>query len=145
MSVNERPDWDDWALGIAQAVAARADCRRRKVGAVILDMRNRVVSTGYNGANGKQRGCLAGGCPRGLQSLEQVPSGSPYDEAGPGFCIATHAEMNALLQADPLRLTSATLYCNTSVCRWCLKVIANTDIRRIVQLNSRGHKEVRLV
>lgn len=33
MSSNERPDWDAYFLGIARAVAERADCTRSKVGA----------------------------------------------------------------------------------------------------------------
>jgi deoxycytidylate deaminase len=48
--MTDRPSWDDWALGIAHAVAARADCTRRKIGAVILDSEHRIVSTGYNGS-----------------------------------------------------------------------------------------------
>lgn len=59
-----RPGWDQYFLGIAQAVSARADCTRRKVGAVIVKDR-RIVSTGYNGAASGEGSCLAGDCPRG--------------------------------------------------------------------------------
>lgn len=44
-----RPDWDDYFLGVADAVAVRADCRRRQVGAVIVSEDRRIISTGYNG------------------------------------------------------------------------------------------------
>lgn len=38
-----RPDWTQWALGPLNALAARADCSRRQVGAVILDDAPRPV------------------------------------------------------------------------------------------------------
>lgn len=44
-----RPDWDTYFLGVADAVAVRADCRRRQVGAVIVSEDRRIISTGYNG------------------------------------------------------------------------------------------------
>ena len=45
-----RPDWDDYFVAIARAVAERSDCRRRKVGAVLVDRDHRLVGTGYTGA-----------------------------------------------------------------------------------------------
>lgn len=59
----ERPDWDTYFLGVAQSISARADCRRRTVGAVIVSQDHRVLSTGYNGAPPGRPGCLAGACP----------------------------------------------------------------------------------
>ena len=65
-STPARPSFDDWALLLAAAVSVRGDCTRKQVGAVILDTRNRIVSTGYNGAPPGGPSCLAGQCPRGL-------------------------------------------------------------------------------
>jgi dCMP deaminase len=45
---HRRPDWDDYFLGIARAVAARGECVRSRVGAVLV-RDNRIVATGYNG------------------------------------------------------------------------------------------------
>ena len=124
-----RPSWDAYFLGIAQAVAARADCTRRQVGAVIVDQHHRILSTGYNGAAPGRPGCLtAGACPRGLSGVEP---GSSYD-TGPGSCIAIHAEANALLRADGWLLRWATLYCTDKPCDGCQKLIDGAGISRLV-------------
>jgi deoxycytidylate deaminase len=44
-----RPNWDDTWLEVARVVARRSLCVRDQVGAVIVDPRNRIVATGYNG------------------------------------------------------------------------------------------------
>ena len=51
-----RPNWDEYFLGIAAAVAQRADCERRQVGAVVIGPDHRIVGTGYNGAPAGQPG-----------------------------------------------------------------------------------------
>ena len=44
----KKPNWDEYFMEIAKVVKSRADCLRRRVGAVIVkDFR--IVSTGYNG------------------------------------------------------------------------------------------------
>ncbi len=40
---SNRPDWHTWGVGIAAAVALRADCTRRRVGAVIFDEAHRIL------------------------------------------------------------------------------------------------------
>lgn len=147
-----RPGFDDWALLLAAAVATRGDCRRKQVGAVILDTRNRVVITGYNGAPPGGPSCLAGECPRGRHFLaprldassaasctcgtrwpctQAAEPGSSYD-SGPGTCIAVHAEMNAIIFADPLRLPGATIYVTRQPCTGCARMIAGAGIARTV-------------
>lgn len=124
-----RPSFDEWALGIAQAVAARGDCTRRQVGAVILDVNHRVVSTGYNGAPSGRPGCLtAGACPRAGSDVEP---GSSYD-TGPGACTAIHAEANALLHGDWAAMQGATVYVTDEPCEGCRKLIRGAGLVRIV-------------
>lgn len=104
-----RPDWDPYFLNIAKAVAERADCTRRRFGAVLVKD-HRIVATGYNGAPAGHKGCLEGGCPRGQVSAEAVPHYSSYDSGGPGHCVAVHAEANALLYAGRDDARGSTLY-----------------------------------
>lgn len=156
----KRPSWDEWALGIAEAVATRADCTRRKVGAVILDKDHRIVSTGYNGSPPGGPSCLAGACPRGRHyELEDPPEtiragftkcacgkdwdplyggcpdavqpGSSYD-TGAGSCIALHAEQNAIIWAAPERLAGSTMYITCAPCDGCARLIAGVGITRVI-------------
>lgn len=126
-----RPDFDTYFLGIAKAVAARGDCRRRQIGAVIVDREKRIAGTGYNGSPSGGPSCLKGECPRGLLTPEEVPHDSSYD-TGPGICHALHAEMNALLHTDRSRLAGATIYVTARPCDGCRKIIAGTKIERTV-------------
>lgn len=125
--VSSRPSWDDYFIGIARAVAARADCSRRQIGAVVV-RDNRIVSTGYNGSPPGGPSCLAGECPR---STSNVPPGSSYD-SGPGACIAVHAELNALLYAGIDGCKGSTLYITDQPCDGCAKIIAASGIECVV-------------
>jgi dCMP deaminase len=128
----DRPTWHHYFLGIAETVARRADCRRRAVGAVVVGRDHRILATGYNGTRPGYQGCLAGGCPRGLLSYEDVAAFSDYnDPASPGYCISTHAEMNALLYAGT-RVTGATVYVTDPPCPGCFKALGNAGIDRLV-------------
>lgn len=125
-----RPDWTEWALGIAVAVSARADCSRRKVGAVILDPDKRIVATGYNGAPAGEPGCLtAGACPRA--SSGAVGLVSSYEE-GPTRCEAVHAEANALLRASWAQMKSSTLVVTCEPCYQCWVLIKGTPLYAVV-------------
>lgn len=117
-----RPTWDEYFSAIAISVSRRADCRRRQVGAVIVDADHRILSTGYNGAPSGHAGCLDGHCPRGLLSYAEVSALSAYDD-----CISIHAEANALLYART-SLVGATIYVTCKPCKDCAKLIAGSGI-----------------
>ena len=142
-----RPGWDDYFLGIAKAVAARADCTRAEHGAVIV-RGHTIIATGYNGAPGGAPGCLGGACPRGRHWLVQlaervecgcggrwpcpdaVPSGSSYD-TGPGACISIHAEANAIIRADYEKMQDSQMYVTGEPCGGCWKLIKGAGIMEV--------------
>ena len=125
------PGWDDYFLGIADAVAARAKCTRRRVGAV-LTIDHRIIATGYNGAAPGEDDCLAGACPPGKLGYDDVPGLGDYDRPGtPGFCIAIHAEVNALLAAN-WNGEGHTLFVTHEPCATCARLIVNS--RRVVRV-----------
>lgn len=120
-----RPSWDEYFLGIAEAVAQRSDCERSRVGAVIVKDR-RIRATGYNSAPAGKPGCDT--CPRRLSGCEP---GSDYGP-GPGSCVAVHAEANALLYCDRVDLQGATLYITRGPCYACQKLIEAAGITNVI-------------
>lgn len=130
MAASERPGWDEYFLGIAAAVAVRADCTRRKVGAVIVKDQ-RIKASGYNGAPSGGLSCLAGECPRGRMSPEQVEPGSSYD-TGSGACIALHAEQNAIMYCSREDRIGATIYVTDQPCDGCMRMISGSGLVRVV-------------
>jgi dCMP deaminase len=122
-----RPSWDAWGLAIAQAIALRGDCRRRQIGAVIMDARHKIIGTGYNGVAPGQQGCIDGGCPRAFTSVEP---NSSYD-TGPGRCIAVHAEANSVADAGAAALmsSSCTIYITQAPCLGCQNLLDRFLIR----------------
>lgn len=156
-----RPGWDEYFLKIAEAVALRANCTRRKAGAVIVKHR-RIVSTGYNGAPAGEPGCLDGHCPRGRHwlavevdisatiegVLRHEPGWAPMCGCGnewpcpkaatPGVgnyedCTAIHAEANAIIYADRDHCEGATIYLVPGhPCYGCTKLIKGAGIVRAV-------------
>lgn len=128
----DRSTIDEYGILLARAVAFRADCTRRRVGAVIIDEFRRIVGTGYNGAPPGQPGCLtAGACPRGRMSKTEVAPLSSYD-TGTGTCIANHAEANAIMFSQPADRRGATVYCTDAPCDGCKRIMNGSGLARAV-------------
>ena len=71
-------------------------------------------------------------CPRGRLDYGEVPAFSDYDVPGsPGFCIAIHAEMNALLFATR-DTAGSTAYVTDKPCSGCRKALAAAGVVRAV-------------
>ncbi len=120
-----RPSWDQYFMDIARTVAARSNCMKRQVAAVIVSER-RIISTGYNGTPRGVKNCNEGGCPRCNGFSE---SGRNLEE-----CLCSHGEENAIVQASyhGIAIRDATLYTTYSPCLMCSKMIINAGIRRVV-------------
>jgi dCMP deaminase len=120
-----RPSWDEYFMKIAQVVALRSNCIKRKVAAVVVRDR-RVISTGYNGTPRGTRNCYEGGCPR---CNDLADSGTRLDE-----CLCSHGEENAITQAayHGVSVKGATLYSTFAPCLMCTKMIINAGIHEVV-------------
>lgn len=114
--MSKRPSWDKYFIAIAKTVSTRSHDAETKVGAVLVDRYNRIISTGYNGF---PPGCDDNNLPN------TRPDKYPY---------MIHAEMNAIVAAYSDTYGS-TLYCTLSPCKDCTKIIIAAGIKRIVYLD----------
>jgi dCMP deaminase len=124
-----RPEPDEYFMGIALAVRARANCTGRRVGSIIV-RDNRILSTGYNGTPSKMRNCEDGGCHRCANPQAYQP-GEGYD-----VCICVHAEQNALLAAARfgVAVEGCSLYTTLQPCFGCLKEVLQASVREVCYL-----------
>ncbi len=125
---SRRKGWDEYFMAIAQLVAERSTCLRRKVGAILVQER-RILCTGYNGAPHNLPHCSVVGCLRermGIRSGERIE-----------ICRGIHAEQNTLVQAATfgIKVSGATLYCTHSPCITCAKMLINAGIKEFVIAN----------
>lgn len=120
--MSEREPWDQYFMSMAEHAASRSTCTRRKVGAVAVNNRNRVIGTGYNGAPSGLEHCTTETCVR--RKLD-IPSGTQLD-----LCKAIHAEANIVLQLGD-RLKGAKVYCTTQPCTSCLKLLMGASVSEI--------------
>lgn len=116
----------DWHyMRLAQEVASQSKCLKAKYGTVIVDVNDRIISTGYNG---KPAGCINDAiCYR---------MGSESAEHKPHCCL--HSEANALMYCDATKTRGATLYVNGLPCQMCGLLILQAGIRRLVYLSDGG-------
>ena len=132
----ERISKENYYLDIAQTVASRSTCLRKKYGAIIVG-NDIIISTGYNGApRGRKNCCDLGYCMR--ESLN-IPRGERYE-----MCRSLHAEQNAIIAASPERMKGAVLYlacvdsksgellAGTCSCQMCKRVVLNAGISKVI-------------
>ena len=120
---------DEYFLQIANTVATRATCPRRKVGCVLVDSKQHIVATGYNGVPSGFTHCIDVPCEGA-----DLPSGTGLD-----VCEAIHAEVNAFLQ---LRSDdNLTAYVTIMPCFSCAKMMANSNIKRLVAAEEYVHNQ----
>ena len=132
----ERVSKHNYYLDIAQTVAERSTCLRKKYGAIIVK-NDIIVSTGYNGAPRGRRNCSdIGSCTR---ELLHIPSGERYE-----LCRSVHAEANAIISASRRDMIGATIYLvgrdaltnellpNAMSCSMCKRQIINAGIDKVV-------------
>lgn len=110
-------------LRLLPTIKSRASCPRRQTGAVIVDKKHRLISTGYNGP------------PSGLPNCTEKPCPGSNDVTGDTrLCIALHAEHNAIYFAGDRREQAHTMYCTTQPCTKCCLEILQTPIKRVIYL-----------
>ena len=127
---------ENYYLDIAQTVAERSTCLRRKFGSIIVKD-DSIISTGYNGAPRGRKNCIdLGHCTR--EELG-IPRGERYE-----MCRSVHAEANAIIAAARDLMIGSTLYMacidpktrepmpGTTSCAMCKRQIINAGIKEVV-------------
>jgi len=141
-------NWDKYYYDLCQTVASNSKCLSRKIGAIIVKDKS-IIATGYNGP------------PRNVPSCDQrykrdfdlnttlvnrnifeinttlCPRQVLGYKSGEGleFCVAGHAERNALINSarHGIKIKDAKLYCNCPIpCKDCLIEIINAGISEII-------------
>ncbi|MBQ8510256.1 MAG: cytidine deaminase [Clostridia bacterium] len=132
----ERVSKHNYYLDIAQTVAERSTCLRKKYGAIIVK-NDVIVSTGYNGAPRGRKNCTdLGSCMRDKLG---IPRGERYE-----MCRAVHAEANAIIAASREQMLGASLYMScvdgktgelvpdTCSCMMCKRQVINAGIETVI-------------
>jgi len=104
--------WDTRWSKILAVVSEWSEDTSSKYGAVIVDKRQRLLSTGFNG----------------------IPSGirfeSRYHNRPDKYNYFVHAEINAILNA-PLSVTGCTMYLLKPPCAQCAGAIINSGVTAV--------------
>ena len=106
--------WSMRFMELAEHVAGWSKDPSTKVGCVIVDQQNRVVSLGFNGF------------PRGVRDIDLR-----YLDKDTKYLFVAHAERNALDNA-PLSVEGCTLYSPLLPCNECAKSIIQKGIAKVV-------------
>ncbi|MHA1872619.1 MAG: deoxycytidylate deaminase [Candidatus Heimdallarchaeaceae archaeon] len=151
-------EWDEWYYELCTVVAKKSQCLSRKIGAILVNDKA-VVAQGYNGPPRGVQTCderwlndskmreaagftqvdnemlclyrdkLDGICPR------YIPEMGFKSGEGLEWCVAGHAERNALINAARFGITTKGLkiYMDCGVpCTPCLVEIINAGIEEII-------------
>jgi len=121
--MEERKPWHQYFMEIAETVATRSTCLRRKVGAVAVDDKNKIIGTGYNGSPSGFKHCTPETC---IRMIKKIPSGQMTD-----ICRAIHAEQNLVVLLGE-KLRGCTVYCTTKPCATCTKLLIGCGVKHIV-------------
>ena len=110
--------WDKRFLALAEHIAEWSKDPSTCVGAVIVDEKRRIASTGYNGF------------PRGVKDLEER-----YLDRSKKYPRVVHAEANAILTSRG-SVENCTLYTSLLTCCECAKLVIQSGIKRVVAPNA---------
>lgn len=120
-----QPSWIDYFLSIALLVSLRSKDGQTKVGAVLVDDHNHIISTGYNS--------FPSGMPDSI-----LPNMRPnkYD-------FMVHAEQCMILNCSKSvwDVNEATAYITMKPCFECLKSMINFNIKKIYYIEGETSKE----
>ncbi len=121
---NDYISWDEYFMGVAILSAKRSKDPNTQVGACIVNKKNRIVGTGYNG--------LPSGC-----SDDDFPWNKQGDFLETKYPYVCHAELNAILNNIGMDLAGCRIYTALFPCNECSKAIIQSGISEVVYLSDK--------
>jgi dCMP deaminase len=122
--------WDYRFLDLAEFISSWSKDPSTKVGAVITDSDNRIISVGYNGF------------PKDIHDYQEM-----LNDRETKYNMIVHGEMNAILFANR-SLLDCTLYTYPFMpCPRCASIIIQSRIKRVVSYKNsidRWEKDLKL-
>ena len=111
-------------MGIAMLSSYRSKDPNTRVGACIVNSKNRIVSMGYNG--------FPMGCSDDLFPWEREG-----EECSTKYPYVCHAELNAILNAHGINLEGCKIYVALFPCNECAKAIIQSGIKEVLYLSDK--------
>ncbi len=106
-------NWDEYFINICHTVKLRSKDPKKQVGCCLVGKDNRIISTSYNS--------LKSGANDNIN----------WEDRDLVHKLIIHGEMNALLHAKS-NFENAILYSTLSPCKECIKLIACSNINKII-------------
>ncbi|MNI50644.1 tRNA-specific adenosine deaminase [compost metagenome] len=115
--------WDEYFMAIAQIVSERSKDPNTRVGSCVINSKNRIVATGYNGM------------PNNVSDddISWNRDGELLETKYPYVC---HAELNAVLNST-VSLEDCKMYVTLFPCNECAKAIIQSGIKELVYLEDK--------
>lgn len=126
---DNRLTWNDEFMLQAKVASWRSPDPSTQVGAILVNQRNQIVGTGYNGF------------PRGIKSTALPWDRDKEDPLENKYAYVVHGEANAIANT-PSNAGNCTLYVTLHPCQTCAITIAQASsrgiyIRKIIYLSNK--------
>jgi len=119
---HERWSWDEVFMSMAFTISKRSPDSNTQHGCVIVDKKNHIVATGFNG--------WPPGAPDAI-----IPN---TRKNGKKYMYVIHSEVNAILQSTQSDLSECRAYITGLPCNECLKVLIAKGIKEVI-IGDTGH------
>lgn len=111
-------------MGVAILSAFRSKDPNTKVGACVVNHKNKIVGIGYNG--------FPTGCDE-----SQLPWTREGDFLNTKYPYVCHAEINAIFNSHKIELDNCRIYVGLFPCNECAKAIIQVGIREVIFLQDK--------
>jgi dCMP deaminase len=127
-------EWDRYFMDMAILASKRSKDPHTQVGACIVNEKNRVVATGYNGF------------PNGIDDDDERFSWArrsehPDEPLRTKTFFVCHAELNAILNKNVLDIEGCKIYSTLFPCASCALAIIQSGITEVIYLEDKRDKD----